>query len=126
MKTIIVSRHPAAVEFIRREAPEFADALVLAQATADDVRGATVAGNLPLHLAALAAEVWAVEFEGGPPRGAEYGVAEMDAAGARLTRYVVASESQVSALDWILHSDGYAGDGVTAIRLAKERAARNV
>jgi hypothetical protein len=86
-KRLIVSRHPAAVEFIRVHAPEFHDAPVLAAATAEDVDGAIVAGNLPLHLAALAAEVVAVEFAGQAPRGAEYGLAEMEAAGAHLRRY---------------------------------------
>jgi hypothetical protein len=86
---VIVSRHPAAVEFIRRAAPEFAGAPVLAEAKPEDVRGKIVAGNLPLHLAALAEEVWAVEFEGEPPRGREYGLEEMLAAGAALRRYRV-------------------------------------
>jgi len=86
---IIVSRHPAAVAFIREVAPEFKDAPVVEQATADDVRGNVVAGNIPLHLAALAGQVIAVEFAGAPPRGAEYGVEEMRAAGARLVRYSV-------------------------------------
>jgi hypothetical protein len=89
MKTVIISRHPAAIEFVRRERPDLRDAPVLAQAGPEDVRGARVIGNLPLHLAALAAECWVIEFTGDPPRGQEYGLAEMDAAGARLARYVV-------------------------------------
>lgn len=94
MKRIIVSRHPAAIKFIRAEAPEFADALVVEQATVADVTGAIVAGNLPFYLAALAAQVVAVEFAGTPPRGAEYGVEEMRAAGARLRRYTVAAVAE--------------------------------
>lgn len=127
-KQLIVSRHPATIEFIRTAATEtrgtacaacggtghteleqpdancgpgccaychgrgvVGDAPVVAQADADDVRDAIVYGNLPLHLAALAAEVWAVEFSGEPPRGAEYDLAEMRAAGARLARYRVAA-----------------------------------
>lgn len=86
---IIVSRHPAAINFIRATAPAFADAPVVISATPDDVRGKVVAGNLPLHLAALAAEVVAVEFAGDPPRGHEYGTEEMRAAGAYLARYRV-------------------------------------
>ena len=86
---LIVSRHPAAVEFIRASCPDFSDAPVIESATADDVRGRIVAGNLPLHLACLADKVYAVEFAGPPPRGAEYGLAEMRAAGARLARYRV-------------------------------------
>ena len=81
-KYIIVSRHPAAVEFIREEMPELTDAEVFASVTAQDVEGKVVVGNLPLSMACLAAEVIAVEFEGAPPRGQEYGVEEMRAAGA--------------------------------------------
>jgi len=86
---LIVTQCPAAVAFIRRELPDFREAFVLAQAGPEDVRGKVVAGNLPLHLAALTAQVWAVEFAGAPPRGREYGLAEMDAAGARLRAYRV-------------------------------------
>lgn len=106
---LIVSRHPAAVEFIRREALGGMDAIyvtddggfhvtsageqrfvpVLSEVTADDVRGKHVAGNLPLHLAEVAEAVYAVEFAGPPPRGREYTVEEMEAAGANLRKYVV-------------------------------------
>jgi len=95
---IIVSRHPAAIAFIRREMPEAGDAPVLAVATADDVRGRRVVGNLPMHLAALAAEVVAVEFDGDPPRGQEYDLAAMDAAGARLVSYRVRPSAFLRAL----------------------------
>lgn len=89
-RKIIVSRHPAAVEFIRQElGQDWADAQVMATATPDDVRDAEVAGNLPLMLASLARVVIAVEFEGDPPRGQEYGIEEMRAAGARISRYTV-------------------------------------
>lgn len=91
MKYVIVSRHSAAVEFIRAECPEFAGAPVVASATTEDVAGAIVAGNLPLNLAAKAAQVFAVEFDGVPPRGTEYGLTEMRAAGARISRYTVAA-----------------------------------
>jgi hypothetical protein len=89
MMRVIVSQHPAAVEFIRRELPEFAGAPVLKSAAPDDVRGRVVAGNLPLNLAALAAEVIGIQFSGPPPRGREYTLSEMDAAGAYLARYRV-------------------------------------
>lgn len=86
---VIVSRHPAAVEFIRRELPEFADAPVVATATAEDVAGKDVAGNLPLELAALANVVFAISFTGTPPRGREYSLADMDAAGATIRSFRV-------------------------------------
>ncbi len=101
---LIVSRHTAAVTFIAESIGGVAnvarDAIlvatdppiripVLASAVADDVRGKRVAGNLPLHLAALCSEVIAVEFDGAPPRGQEYTADDMRAAGARLAGYVV-------------------------------------
>jgi hypothetical protein len=87
---IIISRHPAAIDFIRRNDARFMAAPVITgNATPDDVRGKVVAGNIPLSLASMADEVVAVEFSGAPPRGAEYGAAEMAAAGARLESYVV-------------------------------------
>jgi len=88
---VIVTRHPAAVAFIRRERPDFCEAPVMESATPADVRRRWVAGNVPLHLAALADMVIAVEFTGPPPRGGEYSLADMDAAGARLREYRVAS-----------------------------------
>lgn len=92
---LIVSRHPAAVEFIRRTDPRFAEAPVLHTASESEVRGAIVAGNLPLHLAAVAAEVVAVEFSGPAPRGQEYGLEDMLRAGARLRRYRVEALGEV-------------------------------
>ncbi|MGI9951413.1 CRISPR-associated protein Csx16 [Moorellaceae bacterium AZ2] len=86
---VIVSNNPAIVEFIRTAAPEFASAPVLAEASAEDVKGKIVAGNLPLHLAALAAEIVVVEFAGEPPQGGEYGLEDVKAAGAKLARYQV-------------------------------------
>lgn len=89
---VIVSRHEAAIEFIREHAPEFRFArTITGNATPDDVRGKIVAGNLPLHLAALCHTVVAVEFDGAPPRGAEYTAEDMVAAGAHLTAYRVAT-----------------------------------
>jgi Putative CRISPR-associated protein (Cas_VVA1548) len=89
MRYVIVSRHSATIEFLRSKCPELAGAAVVALATPDDVCGRVVAGNLPLHLAVLAAEVWAVEFTGTPPRGQEYGIEEMKVAGARIGKYMV-------------------------------------
>jgi len=90
MKRVIVSRHPAAIEFIRNELPQFSDAPVLASATADDVRGADVAGNLPLDLAAEARVVRAIVYpEGRAPRGAEYTVEQIYECGAAIKSFYV-------------------------------------
>lgn len=85
---LIITRHPAAAEFVRSQ-PGWGNAPVVSSATAEDVRGKIVAGNLPLNLAAEALEVWAVEFTGAPPRGQEYTLADMIRAGARLRPYRV-------------------------------------
>lgn len=69
--------------------PTYREIPVRAEVGPDDVRGKHVVGNLPLHLAALATSVTAVEFAGDPPRGREYGAAEMEASGARLATYRV-------------------------------------
>ncbi len=87
---VIVTRHPASVGFIRQVMPFMREAPVLSgNVGEDDVRGKIVAGNLPLWLACLTLEYWAVEFSGAPPRGAEYDAKEMLDAGARIRRYIV-------------------------------------
>lgn len=90
--TVIVSRHPAVVEWLYSKEyigrPE--DHIIISgNATPEDVAGKVVVGNVPLFLAAHARYVMAIEFSGSPPRGQEYGVAEMEAAGARLAKYKV-------------------------------------
>ena len=87
---LIVSRHPATVEFLRRELGAKVQ-VISGDATPDDVRGRIVAGNIPLCLAAVAAEILSVEFTRTPPRGREYNAADMVAAGAELRRYTVSA-----------------------------------
>lgn len=89
MDYVIVSRHPAAIEWIRQKRPDLVAAPVFANVSISDVAGKIVVGNVPLHLAAVADRVLALEFSGVPPRGQEYSVADMDAAGARLVPYRV-------------------------------------
>ena len=96
---LIVTRHPAAEQFIRQADARFADAPVVANATAEDVAGKIVAGNLPLQLACLAEQVHVVEFTGPAPRGQEYSIEDMIAAGAVLRRYVVERAFDISLYD---------------------------
>lgn len=88
MDTIIITRHVGAVKWL---AERGITGTVLAQATADDVRGKIVIGALPLHLAAEAGEVWAIDLPGlmAEQRGKDLSPAEMDAAGATISRYRV-------------------------------------
>lgn len=85
---LIVTRHPGAVEWLRRRGVV---ARVLAEVGPADVHGRVVFGNIPLYLAALTEMVYAIEFAGAPPRGAEYSAEDMDAAGASLAPYRVQS-----------------------------------
>ena len=86
---IIVSRHKAAVQFIRDHDPRFEHSRVIENATEDDIYGNIVAGNLPMKLARLCKYVVAVEFRNNPPRGQEYTTADMEAAGGYLQAYTV-------------------------------------
>ena len=90
---VIVSRHPATVEYIREELEKlFRDVNsipVLASATVEDCQDKKVWGNVPLNLASVAKTVHAVEFSGAPPRGQEYTLADMKAGGVVITEYKV-------------------------------------
>src|SRR3990167_6984680 len=102
---LIVSRHPALVEWLKSIGPEWADAEVeTGNVSTDRIAGREVAGPLPLHLIARTARYWAVEFAGAPPRGTEYGVAEMEEAGARLVEYrvqaVPVQAVEVEEVEW--------------------------
>lgn len=99
---VIVSRHPAGIQFVQDHLASLGleNAPVIAQATAADIRGKVVYGNVPMHLAAEAALVCAIEFDT-PPRGAEYTMADMVAAGARIRAYTVRAHG-VQACDTLV------------------------
>ena len=99
MDSVIISRHPATTEWIKSCGIGIDAPVITGNATAADVAGKLVYGNIPLHLAALAEAVYAVEFHGSPPRGAEYTVKDMTDAGAHLTCYQVR--------DGVMKSDGF-------------------
>ena len=94
MKRVIVSRHLGAIQWLQEEYPKLVHgAVIVDSATLGLIRGAHVVGNLPMHLACLAASVTAIHFEGDAPRGREYTAQDMRAAGARLCRYHVTNLS---------------------------------
>jgi len=92
--TVIVTRHQGLVEWL---AGQGITGTVIVQATADDVRGKNVIGALPLHLAALAARITVVDMPGltVAQRGVDLTPAEMNAAGAHLSTYIVRSAEMV-------------------------------
>ena len=67
IETIIVSRHAPTVEYLHERGIAPAGCRVVSHATANDVQGKHVIGNLPLHLAALCARVTTVPLPR-PPR----------------------------------------------------------
>ena len=72
---------------------------VIAQATPEDVRGKNVIGNLPMHLASLAAKVGSIDLPrlAAADRGRDLTPEEMDAAGATIRWYVVAAVDAADA-----------------------------
>lgn len=61
METVIVTRHPALVEYLREIGVKIET--VIDRATAEEVRGRHVYGVLPLHLAAEARRVTTVPLD---------------------------------------------------------------
>lgn len=61
--TVIVTRHPALVEWLQRSGRVATSVQVVTHATADDVRDKFVFGVLPLHLAAEAKSVTEVMLD---------------------------------------------------------------
>lgn len=89
-ETVIISRHPGAIEWLRRQK---ITGVVIEQATAEDVRGKVVIGNSPLHLAAEAHQIGSIDLPGltREQRGRDLTPEEMDAAGACIRWYIVAA-----------------------------------
>lgn len=87
--SVIVSRHPAAIQFLLQQANLPPTTPVIGSATVEDVRGKVVYGNIPYHLGCEAEMVVAIEFTGTPPRGTEYTIEQMIESGAVLRRYKV-------------------------------------
>lgn len=87
-RLIIVTRHPGAVEWIRRQGLE---GEVIPHATSEQIRGRVVIGNLPLYLAAEADVVGSIDLPNLPPelRGQDLTPEQMDEAGACLVWYAV-------------------------------------
>lgn len=81
--TVIVSAHDGAVEWLERQGIACP---VFDNVTADQIRGKRVIGNLPIPLAAEAAEIVAINID---TRGEELTADQMEAMGAKLIVYRV-------------------------------------
>jgi len=90
MKTVVVTRHAGALEWLRKHHPEFEDCEVLAHARPEDLIGNRVVGVLPVHMASMCAEYWHLEMTVPPDcRGKELTVEDMERFGCHITRYTV-------------------------------------
>lgn len=128
METIIVSRHSGAVEWLRRQGI-VGDVLTHVTDPAQ-IAGQRVIGALPLHLAAHAAAVGSIDMPGLRPeqRGQDLTAEEMEAAGAAIQWYVIATERQWAAvaeaaqeLSWFAFAGHLAEKAVHAAAALQER-----
>lgn len=121
MRTIIVTRHPGAIEWLRKHHPELVettyccidheanDSCAFCHGTGveedisirdhigkdemSDLEDARVVGILPFNLAVLAAEYYHLDMEiPAEARGKEISCSDMEKFGAHLTRYYVFDE----------------------------------
>jgi putative CRISPR-associated protein (TIGR02620 family) len=91
METVIVSRHAGLVEYLEKKGIV---GRVIPHATAADVKGKIVVGNLPLHLAALAAKVGSVDMNvPAEMRGQELSASQVSQYATGISWYVVRTET---------------------------------
>lgn len=89
-RPVVVTRHPALVEYLTELGVVPAGTEVVAHATAEQVRGRHVFGVLPLHLAAEARRVTEVPLHvPAELRGVELTLAQVRRFAGPLTSYVV-------------------------------------
>lgn len=88
---VIVTRHTGLVEWLARRGITGNVMTHVAPEETGKINGMTVVGVLPLNLAALTASIITVDMPGLKPeqRGKDLTADEIDAAGGRLSRYLV-------------------------------------
>lgn len=86
---VIVTRHAGAVEWLRQKG--YTGEVIDHIDSPSQVTGKIVIGNVPLHLAAVALQVWAINMLNLRPdqRGKDLSPTEMDNAGAEIHKYRV-------------------------------------
>lgn len=110
---IVVTRHPALIEYLKEKdllSEDFEHTptyRVLSHATAMDVSGQHVIGVLPLHLAALATQVTEIPLDLTPEqRGKELTLEEVRAAARPAVTYRVFTESAWKILQEMVRDGG--------------------
>ena len=92
-KVVVVTRHKGMLDYLIKHNVVPKNMEVVVKTHIDDPRDIInhiVIGNIPLHLAAKAFQVWTVDMDIPPEkRGCELTLEEMEAFGALVNRYVV-------------------------------------
>ena len=88
---VLVSRHKATIEWLRNEKHFSEDIRVLSHISSpDEIEGKIVIGNIPIHLAHYAKEVWNVTIDLPPElRGSDLTYSQFLDCNPRMERYVV-------------------------------------
>lgn len=88
--TVVVTRHPALVQFLRNRGMITEGNRIIEHATQSDIYGKTIIGNVSLGLAAMAREVITVDLGlTREQRGRELSLADIEGASPVIRRYRV-------------------------------------
>lgn len=110
IKTIIVTRHPGALDWIQKHHPEIGDVRIITQAAPKDLAGNRIIGILPVNLAALCGEYWSLDME--IPlefRGKELMCEDMERFGCSIKRWVVVDPTRNGFKCPFYTPEGYSG-----------------
>lgn len=131
MKTIIVTRHPGALAWLQKRHPELTSEMcsgcqglggncmtcdgsgylpsstrVIAQATPKDLTGNRIIGILPVDLAALCGEYWALNMRiPAEMRGKELTCEDMERFGCSIKRFLVFPEERIPEVEHALAAE---------------------
>ena len=109
MKTIIVSRHPAAIKWINKYYPDF-NGIIKSHIAEDEIIGNRIIGTLPVQLAALAAEYFHLSIKvPAEMRGKELSIEDMVQFGCKIERFTIKKFVRESPKGWIEMTDRIIG-----------------
>jgi len=90
MKTVIITRHPGALKWLRKHHPEYKEVEHIVHAKPEDIEGNIVIGMLPIHMAVLAKEYWNLSLNiPAEMRGKELTVSDMEKYNCKIEQYKI-------------------------------------
>jgi len=123
METIVVTRHEALVKYLREIGLIDENTPVIAHATPEQVRGKHVIGVLPLHLAALVAQVTEVPLRVPPElRGQELTLEQIRKYAGEPQTYQVWTPQQMKAAAEFMYHGGANADTAYSLGTPEFRA----